>query len=274
MASELERRPTAPILGVSERHGRRILGAYKWGLVPSWAKNPAAVTGTFNAAAESVATKPMFRSAFERRRILVPVDAFYEWQKLGPKEKQPYVFQRADGQPVVFAGLREWWRDAEGQELRSATIITTEAGPDMPIHNREPVVLEPENWDLWLDPGLTGGAELARLLAPTAAGTSSITRWARRSGAPAMIGPSCSSRSISTATEGRTGSEQPSDLPGRPFDLRPVPFRPPPAPTTYQPPVRRHTLVTWRNWSCTRRTKARPVRIEAGPVPVVVLWAR
>lgn len=163
--------PTAPILGVSERHGRRILGAYKWGLVPSWAKNPAAVTGTFNVWAESVATKPMFRSAFERRRILVPVDAFYEWQKLGPKEKQPYVFQRADGQPVVFAGLREWWRDAEGQELRSATIITTEAGPDMPIHNREPVVLEPENWDLWLDPGLTGGAELARLLAPTAAGT-------------------------------------------------------------------------------------------------------
>ena len=163
--------PTAPILGVAERHGRRILDAYKWGLVPSWAKNPAAVKGTFNARAETVASKPMFRSAFERWRILVPVDAFYEWQRLGPKEKQPYAFRRADGEPIVFAGLREWWRDAEGQELRTATIITTEAGPDMPIHNREPVVLEREHWDLWLDPGVTGGPALQQLLVPTAAGT-------------------------------------------------------------------------------------------------------
>ncbi len=163
--------PTAPILGVSERHGQRILDAYQWGLVPSWAKNPAAVKGTFNARAESVASKPMFRSAFERWRILVPVDAFYEWQKLGPKEKQPYVFRRADGGPVVFAGLREWWRDAEGHELRTATIITTEAGPDMPIHNRQPVVLEPSDWDLWLDPETTGGPALQQLLVPTGAGT-------------------------------------------------------------------------------------------------------
>ena len=171
MASELECRAHAPILGVADRHGRRIMDAYRWGLVPSWAKNPGAVKGTFNARAESVATKAMFRSAFERWRILVPVDAFYEWQTLSPKEKQPYVFSRADGEPVVFAGLREWWRDAEGHELRTATIITTEAGPDMPIHNRQPVVLEPANWDLWLDHGITGGQALQDLLVPTVAGT-------------------------------------------------------------------------------------------------------
>ncbi len=163
--------PTAPILGVSERHGQRILDAYKWGLVPSWAKNPAAVKGTFNARAETIATKPMFRSAFERWRILVPADSFYEWETIGPKQKQPYAFKRADGEPVVFAGLREWWRDAEGHELRTATIITTEAGPDMPIHNRQPVVLDRENWDLWLDPKTKGGPSLQRLLVPTVAGT-------------------------------------------------------------------------------------------------------
>jgi len=163
--------PTAPVLGVSERHGRRILDAYRWGLIPSWAKNPAEVKGTFNARAETVATKAMFRTAFERGRILVPADAFYEWKATGPKVKQPYAFRRADGEPVVFAGLREWWRDAEGQELRSAAIITTQAGPDMPIHNRQPVVLERENWDLWLDPDMRGGSTLQQLLAPTAAGT-------------------------------------------------------------------------------------------------------
>jgi putative SOS response-associated peptidase YedK len=163
--------PTDPILGVSERNGERTLRGYRWGLVPNWAKNPADVKGTFNARAETVATKPMFRSAFQRWRILVPVDAFYEWQRLGPKEKQPYAFRRADGEPVVFAGLREWWRDAEGVELHTATIITTYAGPDMPIHNRQPVVLERDTWDRWLDPEVTDSEELKPLLVPTVAGT-------------------------------------------------------------------------------------------------------
>ena len=136
--------PTSPILGVSENQdGQRTLGAYRWGLIPWWAKDPAAIKNTFNARGETVATKSMFQSAFTRSRILVPVDAFYEWKAGTPK--QPFAFKRADGQPVVFAGLRDRWKGDDGIELRSATIITTHAGPDMPIHDRQPVVLEPES---------------------------------------------------------------------------------------------------------------------------------
>jgi putative SOS response-associated peptidase YedK len=164
--------PTSRILGAYDhRDGSRELGVFAWGLVPRWATSPAAVKATFNARAETLATKPMFRAAFRSSRILVPVDAFYEWETLAPKVKQPYAFRRADGEPTVFAGLREWWRDAEGHVLHSATIITTEAGPDMPIHNRQPVVLEPATWDIWLDPGMTDVAKLQPLLVPTARGT-------------------------------------------------------------------------------------------------------
>ena len=164
--------PTSRILGVYDhRDGQRELAVFKWGLVPRWAKDPSAITSTFNARAETVATKPMFRSAMKHSRILVPVDAFYEWQTLAPKVKQPYAFRRADGEPIVFAGLREWWKDAEGHVLNSATIITTEAGPDMPIHNRQPVVLEPAKWDLWLDPTVTDVDTLQPLLVPTIRGT-------------------------------------------------------------------------------------------------------
>jgi putative SOS response-associated peptidase YedK len=163
--------PTREILGVTERQGARVLDHYRWGLVPSWSKDPAAVKSTFNARAETVATKPMFRFAFETQRILVPVDEFYEWETQSPKSKQPYAFRRADGEPIVMAGLRAWHPDVDGQQWRTATIVTTAAGPDMPIHNRQPVVLEREAWEHWLDPAVTHRDELESLLRPTSAGT-------------------------------------------------------------------------------------------------------
>src|SRR5665213_756570 len=106
--------PMSRILGVAEHNDQRTLSAFRWGLVPGWAKDPAAVRSTFNARGETVATKPTFRAAFKRWRILVPVDAFYEWQTLAPKIKQPYAFTRADGEPVLMAGLREYWKGEDG----------------------------------------------------------------------------------------------------------------------------------------------------------------
>lgn len=162
--------PTSDILGVVEApDGHRTLGAYRWGLVPRGARDPGAVRGTFNARAETVAVKPTFRWAFRHRRLLVPVDAFYEWKAGTPK--QPYAFTRADSGPVVFAGLGEVWQGPDGVDLRTAAIITTEAGPDMPIHDRQPVVLEPDTWAHWLDPDVTDREELEPLLRATAAGT-------------------------------------------------------------------------------------------------------
>lgn len=162
--------PTDSLLGARQTSkGDRELAAYRWGLVPSWSKTPD-VKGTFNARAESLAEKPMFRTAFARWRILVPVDAFYEWERIG-RTRMPYAFTRADGQPIVFAGLREWWRGKDGTELRTATIVTTEAGPDVPIHDRQPVVLERKDWDLWLDPGVSDPRLLLPLLVPSVEGT-------------------------------------------------------------------------------------------------------
>ncbi len=160
--------PSRTILGVAvDREGERVLHGYRWGLIPSWVKDPSKIKNTFNARAESVATKPMYRHAFEKWRILVPVDGFFEWEDVGTGRKQPNYFTRRDGGPLVFAGLQARWRDAEGSDLYTATIITTEAGPDMEaIHNRQPVVLEPEVWDQWLDPSNHDRAGLERLLRP------------------------------------------------------------------------------------------------------------
>ena len=155
--------PAARLLGVRERHGARELSDFVWGLLPGWCDDPKLAARAFNARAESVATKPMFRQAFSHRRLLVPVDGFYEWAAVpGSSRKQPYFFRRADGDPVVLAGLWELWA-RDGQQRRSATVLTSKAGPDMTVHDRQPVVLEPQDWARWLDPG-TGDADFLRTL--------------------------------------------------------------------------------------------------------------
>ena len=112
----------------------------------------------------------MYRSAFERKRVLVPADAFYEWKK-SAKAKEPFAFRRTDGQPMVFAGLCDHWKAPDGHWLASATIITTSDNLDMhEIHDRMPVILETDMWDRWLDPALDDRNVLETMLRPPPAG--------------------------------------------------------------------------------------------------------
>jgi putative SOS response-associated peptidase YedK len=167
--------PTDAVYAVAERRpehegaARRLLGRYQWGLVPFWAKDPKVGARMINARAETLESK--FRRPFERRRCLLPADGFYEWEKLEGGKKQPWFIHRADGAPMVFAGLWEVWKpdDApdDAEPLRTCSIITTEANELLaPIHDRMPAVLAPQDWDRWLDRDLTDTSALQPLLAP------------------------------------------------------------------------------------------------------------
>jgi len=148
--------PTQPV-GVI-RQGRdtnaRAFDLLYWGLIPSWAKDPAIGNRMINARAETAATKPSFRSAMKYRRCLIPTDGFYEWKAItGQKRKQPYFIRMKDESPFAFAGLWEHWQDPGGSEIDSCCILTTEPNELMAdIHNRMPVILDPKNFAQWLDP--------------------------------------------------------------------------------------------------------------------------
>jgi len=134
----------------------RALAAYRWGLVPTWAKDAKIGNRLINARAETVATTAAFRSAFQKRRCLVPADAFYEWERVAESIRQPNLIRRADGEPMAFAGLWSPWRDPadpESEWLRTFTIVTTTANATLaPIHDRMPVILSAADWGAWLDP--------------------------------------------------------------------------------------------------------------------------
>lgn len=134
----------------------------RWGLIPSWWKKKAKETpATFNARAETVADKPMFRSAFQRSRCLIPASGYYEWHDTSGG-KQPYYFTRRDEQPVTIAGLWDEWKDIEtGLPLKSCTMIITEANDAVSeVHDRMPLILEPLDFDAWLSGG--AGTELLK----------------------------------------------------------------------------------------------------------------
>ena len=162
-------RAEVPVVAVSR--GKRVLDLVRWGLVPSWAKNLSIGDKQINARADTVATKPAYRKAFERRRCLMPADGFYEWQVVpGRKQKQPYFIARADREPMVFAGLYEVWRDRadpDAEWMRTCALITTDANDTLaPIHDRMPVVLPEDAWEEWLDPENHDTASLLDLLVP------------------------------------------------------------------------------------------------------------
>lgn len=163
--------PTNDVYVVTEDGGARRVAPHHWGLVPIWAKSPAAGNKMINARAETLADKNAYKHAFRKRRCIVPADGFYEWKAVpGQKRKQPYFIHRSDGEPLAFAGLWEEWRgpDRSGdQRLRSTTIITTEANATMaPVHDRMPVILPPSAWAEWLAPDNHDLPSLGSLLVP------------------------------------------------------------------------------------------------------------
>jgi putative SOS response-associated peptidase YedK len=160
--------PTENVLAVRLHHGAAEVEALRWGLIPSWAKDPKKAPLLINAKSETAATKPAFRAAFERRRCLVIADGYYEWQKVG-RDKQPYYHRLAGGRPFAFAGLWEFWRRGE-QTIKSCTILTTDANEvARPIHDRMPVILDKAARKVWLDPEIEDPAALTDVLRPYAA---------------------------------------------------------------------------------------------------------
>jgi putative SOS response-associated peptidase YedK len=142
--------PTQQVPIVRQRDNVREMVLAKWGLIPSWAKDIKIGNQLLNARADTVATKPSFRSAFKARRCLIPADGFYEWQKT-QDGKQPFHIRMKDKEAFAFAGLWEWWRPEEGEPVESCAIITTDANELMaPIHNRMPVILAANDYVTWL----------------------------------------------------------------------------------------------------------------------------
>ncbi|HSO27314.1 MAG TPA: SOS response-associated peptidase [Anaerolineales bacterium] len=159
--------PTQPV-AVIANDGRDQLDFYTWGLIPSWAKDPAIGARMINARAETLAEKPSFRAAYRRRRCLILSDGFYEWKKLpGQKNKQPVYLRLSTGAPFAFGGLWERWDSADGSTIFSCTIITT--GPNelvADVHNRMPLILPPEAYRRWLAPQEMTPLDLDPLLRP------------------------------------------------------------------------------------------------------------
>jgi len=155
-----------PVLRQDRAQPLRSLSLLRWGLVPPWSKDAKTGYKMINARAETVASTPAFRDPLRSRRCLIPADAFYEWAKKG-KDKSPFCFSMADDSIFAFAGIWDRWRNSDKKWIETFSIITTSANTLLSgIHDRMPVILKPEDYDLWLDPGFTKVDELHHLLSP------------------------------------------------------------------------------------------------------------
>ena len=182
--------PTQTVIVVND-DGTRHLRQMRWGLIPSWAKDPAIGNRMINARAETVATKPAFRVALRKRRCLIPADGFFEWTPAG-RRKQPVYIALKNREPFGFAGLWEAWTSPEGQEITSCTIITTEANELLtPIHDRMPVILNHDAEAVWLDPTIQDSARLLPLLRPYPSEEMEIYQVSTRVNNPDRDGPQC-----------------------------------------------------------------------------------
>jgi putative SOS response-associated peptidase YedK len=171
--------------------GTREFHAIRWGLVPSWAKDPAIGNRMINARSETAATKPTFRKPLRERRCLILADGFYEWKRERSR-KQPYYIKLRDGDPFAFAGLWDHWAPADGQPLETCTILTTTPNEVVQrIHDRMPVILPPAAYDLWLDPTIHEVERIQGVLVPYAAKEMTVYPVSPRVNNPAYDTPEC-----------------------------------------------------------------------------------
>ncbi|MEM9883394.1 MAG: SOS response-associated peptidase [Planctomycetota bacterium] len=192
--------PTQPVAVVVAQKdggadGSRLLTAMRWGIIPRWMKpqpsgKPPA--GWINARSETAATKPAFRGAYKYRRCLVPASGFYEWHKQDNGSKQPYLIRSADDGLMALAGLWETWRPPDGSELDTVTILTTSPNRMMAeIHDRMPVILEPEHWDAWTTAQPADTGPLTDLLKPADDGRLYRVAVSSRVNSPRHDDPAC-----------------------------------------------------------------------------------
>ncbi len=155
-----------PIIRQNPKEPRRELSLVRWGIIPWWAKDSSGAATMINARSETAATKPAFRDALKLRRCLIPADGFYEWQRTG-KAKQPYCFEVNEGRLFAFAGVWETWKDPNQNAVESCSILTTTPNAvTATVHDRMPVILDPDDYDLWLDPGMKNTDAVSEMLKP------------------------------------------------------------------------------------------------------------
>jgi len=155
-----------PVIRQHPKEPQRVLSLMRWGLIPSWSKDVSGSASMINARSETAAEKPAFRDPMKFRRCLVPADGFYEWWRTG-SIKQPFCFEVNEGELFAFAGLWDGWKNAEGQWIKTCSILTTLPNAvAATVHDRMPVILNRERYDLWLDPGVQNIAEITELLKP------------------------------------------------------------------------------------------------------------
>jgi putative SOS response-associated peptidase YedK len=189
--------PTQDVAVIRQRpSGERVMHFLRWGLIPSWASDPAIGNRMINARAETVHSKRAFEKPFRRQRCLIPADGFYEWKKTA-EGKQPFYIHRRDGKPFAFAGLWDRWRDSSHGDVDSFTIITTTPNALLaPIHDRMPAILPSHSFDAWLDGTNRDPERLGALLGPypeEELATYSVSRYVNK---PSNEGPECVSPAI------------------------------------------------------------------------------
>jgi putative SOS response-associated peptidase YedK len=157
---------SVPVIRQHPKEPVRQISSMRWGLIPNWARDASIASGTINAKSETAATKPAFRDPLKFRRCLIPADGFYEWKKMGAS-KQPFCFEVINGKLFAFAGIWDGWKNADGQWIKTCSILTTIPNAvTSTVHDRMPVILDPDSYDVWLDPGMQDVAALSEFLTP------------------------------------------------------------------------------------------------------------